>query len=254
MVIVNESFARRNFPNEDPVGRYLKMGAGQPPLGATNRWGQSEWSQVVGVVSDVKSLHPQPEAVPEIYVPYWQWPMQNPTLLLRATGDPAAWMAAIRREAKAMIPNLPPPEIQSMDELISGTLAQPRLQTGLLGLFGLLALLLAAVGLYGVVALSVSQRTRELGIRIALGAQPRHMLALVLSQGVRLVSLGIGVGLLAALALTRVMRSLLYGVAPTDTLTLAGVAGLLLAVALLACWIPARRAARVDPLVALRHE
>jgi len=254
VVIVNESFARRHFPDEDPVGRYLKMGASQPPLGATNVWGQSEWSQVVGVVSDVKSLHPQPEAVPEIYAPYWQWPMQNPTLLLRTTGDPATVAAAIRRETQALIPNLPPPKIQTMDALIHETVAQPRLQTGLLGLFGLLALVLTAVGLYGVVALSVSQRTRELGIRIALGAQKRAMLALVLGQGMRLVLTGIGAGLLASLALTRVMRTLLYEVTPTDPLTLTAVAVLLVLVALLACWLPARRAAGVDPMVALRNE
>lgn len=254
VVIVNESFARRNFPNEDPVGRYLKMGAGQPPLGATNRWGQSEWSQIVGVVSDVKSLHPQPETVPEIYAPYWQWPMQGPTVLLRATGDPAALAAAIRRETKAVVPNLPPPKIQTMDSLISETVAQPRLQAGLLGLFGLLALVLTAVGLYGVIALSVGQRTRELGIRIALGAQQCNVLALVLGQGMRLVLLGIGAGLLASLGLTRVMRNLLYGVTPTDPLTLAAVACLLVCVAVMACWVPARRAARVDPMVALRAE
>jgi len=254
VVIVNDSFARRNFPNEDPVGRYLKMGAGQPALGATNQWGQTEWSQIVGVVGDVKSLHPQPEAVPEIYAPYWQWPMQNPTLLLRATGDPAALVAAIRRETKAVVPNLPPPKIQTMDVLISETVAQPRLQTGLLGLFGMLALVLTAVGLYGVIALSVSQRTRELGIRIALGAQQSNVLALVLGQGMRLVLVGIGAGLLASLGLTRVMRNLLYGVTPNDPLTLAAVACLLIGVALLACWLPARRAARVDPMAALRSE
>jgi predicted permease len=254
VVLVNETLARRYFPNEDPVGQFFKMGGKTPPLGATNVWGQSEWSTIIGVVSDVKSLRPPPEAAPEVYQSYWQWPMQNPTLLLRTTGDPAALAAAIRRETKAVIPNLPPPIIRTMDDLLAETMGQPRLQTGLLSLFAALALGLVAVGLYGVIALSVGQRTRELGIRIALGAQQRNVLALVLGQGMRLVLFGIGAGLLASFGLTRVMRNLLYGVTPTDPLTLAAVACLLVAVAVMACWVPARRAARVDPMVALRAE
>jgi putative ABC transport system permease protein len=253
-VLITETLARRYFPNEDPIGQRLKMGVSQPPLSATNVWGLSEWSRIVGVVADIASLHPRPEVVPEVYQSYWQWPMQSPTLLLRTTIDPSALAEAIRRETKALLPNLPPPMIQTMDALLSDTVAQPRLQAGLLGLFGAVALMLTAVGIFGVVALWVAQRTRELGVRIALGAQRRNVLTLVLGQGIRLALIGMGVGLLASFALSRVMRSLLYGVAPTDPLTLAGAGIVLLAVALIACWIPARRATRIDPMEALRTE
>jgi len=254
VVLINETLARRYFPNEDPIGQLFKMGTSQPPLGATNVYGLPEWSEIVGVVSDIKSLHPHPEAVPEAYQPYWQWPMQNPTVLVRTTGDPATLAEAIRRETKAVIPNLPPPLIRTMDALLSETVAQPRLQTGLLSLFAGVALLLAAVGLYGVLAYSVTQRQREIGVRLALGAQKRNVLSLVISQGMKLALSGVAIGIVAALALTRVIRGLLYGVTPTDPVTFALVSLLLVAVALLACWLPARRAARVDPMEALRYE
>jgi len=253
-VLINETLARRYFPNEDPIGRRLRIGTEQPPLNATNVYGLPEWSEIVGIVSDVKSLHPHPEVVPEVYQSYWQYPMQSPTILVRTTGDPAALAESIRRETKAVIPTLPPPLIRTMDDLLSETVAQPRLQAGLLSLFAGVALLLAAVGLYGVLAYSVTQRQREIGVRLALGAQKRDLLALVLGQGMRLTLLGVGIGVAAALALTRIIRSLLYGVTPTDPATFTGVTLILLLVALLACWVPARRAAKVDPMEALRYE
>lgn len=254
VVLINETLARRYFPHEDPIGQRFKMGSSQPLLNATNVWGLPEWSEIVGVVRDVKSLHPRPEAVPEVYVPYWQWPMQNPTILVRTRGDPALLAEAIRRETKALIPNLPPPLIRTMDDLLSETVAQPRLQTGFLSLFAGMALLLAGVGLYGVLAYAVTQRRREIGIRMALGAQKNNVLWLVIAQGMKLALGGVAIGMVAALALTRIIRSLLYGVTPTDPVTFAAVSLLLVAVALLACWLPARRAARVDPMEALRYE
>jgi putative ABC transport system permease protein len=253
-VLINETMARRYFPNEDPIGQRLKMGSNQPALHATNVWGLPEWSEIVGVVSDIKSLHPQPETVPEVYQSYWQWPMQSPTLLIRATSHPALLAEAIRRETKAVIPNLPPPLIRTMDDLVFETVAQPRLQTGLLSLFAGIALALAAVGLYGVLAYLVTQRTREIGVRIALGAQKRNVLSLVIGQGMKLALAGVVVGVVVALALTRVLTSLLYGVKPTDPVTFVGVSILLVAIALIACWLPARRAAKVDPMEALRYE
>jgi predicted permease len=253
VVLVNESFVRRFFPNEEPLGQHVTMektGA----LDATNVYGQPIWSEIVGVVSDVKSLSTQPEAVPEIYRPYWQWPMQSPKLFVRTTGDTATLAAAIRRETKAVIPNLPAPRIRLLTERVGESMAQPRFQAGLLSLFGALALLLAACGIYGVLAYAVTQRQREIGVRMALGAQRRNVLSLVIGQGMKWVVTGAALGIAGALALTRVIRSLLYGVTPTDPLTFAGVSVLLVGVALLACYLPARRASRIDPMEALRYE
>ncbi|HXJ55475.1 MAG TPA: ABC transporter permease [Verrucomicrobiae bacterium] len=254
VVLINETMARRYFPNEDPIGQRFKMGSSRPALDATNAWGTPLWSEIVGIVSDIKSLHAHPEVVPEVYQPYWQWPMQNPTLLVRTTGDPRMLGEAIRRETKSVIPSLPPPFIRAMDDLVADTRAQPRLQTGLLTLFAALALGLAAVGLYGVLGYTVTQRRREIGVRMALGAQPRDVLRLVIGRGMRLALLGIGLGLFGAFALTRVLRGLLFEVQPNDPLTFAAVPVLLAAVTVLACWFPARRAAQIHPMEALRHE
>ncbi|MEW6157338.1 MAG: ABC transporter permease [Verrucomicrobiota bacterium] len=254
VALVNESFARRYFPNQNPIGKRLSFDHPPKPLDARDVHGIPVWAEIVGVVSDLKSLHPTPQAVPEVYRPHWQWPMQGPTILVRTSGDPAGMAAAILRETKAILPNLPPPVIRTMDHVLAESVAQPRLQSTLLSCFGLIALVLAAVGLYGVLAYAVTQRTHELGIRMALGAGRRNILALVLGQGVRLALLGIGLGLIGAITLTRVMRALLYEITPTDPLTFAGVTLLLIVVALLASWIPARRAMKVHPMEALRYE
>jgi putative ABC transport system permease protein len=251
-VLINETLARRYFPNQDPVGQRLKMGDKDAAPNATNVWGLSGWSEIVGVVSDVKSLHPQPQAVPEVYQSYWQYPMQSPTVLVRALEDAATLVPAIQRAVKAAIPALPPPVVRSMDNLISESVAQPRLQTGLLSSFALVALALAAIGLYGLLAFAVAQRQRELGIRLALGAQRRQVFSLVIGQGLRLALTGITLGTLAALALTRVVQSLVYDAQPANPLAFMAVALILIGVAMLASWLPARRATRVDPIVALR--
>jgi putative ABC transport system permease protein len=254
VALVNESFVRRFFPNQEPLGQHVTGVSTPGALDAKDVYGLPVWYEIVGVVGDVKSLTAQPEPVPEVYRSYWQWPMQNPELFVRATGDPATLIAAIRHEVKAVIPNLPQPNIHLLTDYVSESMAHPRFQATLLTLFGALALLLAACGIYGVLAYTVTQRHREIGVRMALGAQPRDVLSLVIGQGLKLVLLGAGLGLVLALALVGLIQSLLYGVKPTDPKTFAGASLLLVAVALLACWLPARRASRVDPMEALRHE
>jgi ABC-type antimicrobial peptide transport system permease subunit len=175
-------------------------------------------------------------------------------LCVRATGDADALVAAIRREARSLDPNLPVFNVKTFAEQINESVSTERLVALLSSFFGFFALLLAALGLYGVMAYAVTRRTRELGIRIALGAQRRDVLRLVLKQGMKLAGLGVTLGLIVALGLTRLTKSLLFGVSATDPLTFLGTGLLLVSVALLACWIPARRATRVDPLKVLRHD
>jgi putative ABC transport system permease protein len=254
VALVNETFVRRVFPNEDPIGKFVTMNDGTGPLDGKDQFGIALWAQVVGVVADVKTLTPEPLAVPEVYRPYWQWPMQSPSLAIRAVCAPEELANAIRREVKREIPQLPMPLIRTMDQLLSEVLVQPRFQTYLLGAFGVLALFLAAIGLYGVLAYSVRQRTHEIGIRMALGAQKRDTIWLVVRQGMKLAAAGVGIGLLGAFAVTRVMQTLLYEVRPTDPVTFAVVVLVLLLVAFLAAWFPARKGAEIDPMVALRYE
>jgi predicted permease len=254
VALVSESFASRFFTNKDPLGQHVSMVESPGPLGSRDQFGVPIWCEIVGVVGDVKSLGVPPESVPEVYRSYWQYPMQTPTLAIRASGSPSALVRAIRREARAVVPGIPEPSIQPMAERVSASIAQPRFEAEVLSLFGLLALFLAACGIYGVLAFSVSQRTQELGVRAALGADKTEIITLVLRRGLGLALGGIAIGVFAALALTRLLRNLLYEVGPTDTSTFAGVAFTVLAVAALACWLPARRAAAIDPAQALRHE
>ena len=176
------------------------------------------------------------------------------TVALRASGDPLNYVAAVRKEAQALDGNLAVANVQTMERLVSDSIAAPRFVMLLLGSFAGVALLLAGLGIYGVMAYSVAQRTREIGIRIALGSQSRDVLRLVVGQGMKLALVGVGIGLAASFGLTRLMSKLLFGVSPTDPLTFAAIVVLLLLTALLACWVPARRAASVDPLVSLRVE
>jgi putative ABC transport system permease protein len=256
VAILTETLARRCFPNENPIGKRIypgKLNPGQTPQ--PDRWTNvSLWTEVVGVVADVKSMSLDPKVEPNIYVPYWQWPMQTPTLLVRTAGNPANFAAMIYSEVKALNKNLPTPKVQTMNEQLSDVVAQPRFQTLLLALFGLVTLALVSAGIYGVVSYAAAQRTQEIGIRVALGAQARDVLKLIVSQGLKLAVVGVGIGLAAAFGLTRLMKNLLYGVSALDPLTFVAVASLLVGVALLACYLPARRATKVDPMVALKHE
>jgi len=242
VVMVSESLVRRIFPNQEPLGQYVTLERTLGPLGTTNVYGTPIWSEIIGVVSDIKSLSAQPEAVPTIYRPYWQWPMQSPTLYVRATGDPNSVVGALRREIKSVLPQLPTPRIRLMRERVGESMAQPRFQASLINLFGGVALFLAACGIYGVLAYSVNQRRIEICIRIALGAQRANVLRLIIGHGMRLTLLGVAVGIAAAFALSRVLSSLVYEMAPTDLTTFIAVSVVLSATALAACWLPARRA------------
>jgi putative ABC transport system permease protein len=243
-VIINQALQRRYWPDENPLGKRIKIG-GAP---------DSPWITIVGVAADVKESGLNADTEAGLYLPYVLAPHQAMTLVLRTGPEPLSLAAAAGAAIRQVDSEQAVSNISTLEQLLSETVAQPRFNTGLLALFALLALLLAAVGIYGVMAYAVSSRTQEIGLRMALGAQARDVLKLVVGQGMRLVAFGLALGLLAALGLTRWLKTLLFGVEATDPLTYAVIAALLAAVALLACYIPARRAMKVDPLVALRHE
>jgi predicted permease len=244
-IIVDEEFARRHWPNEDPVGKQVLWGQGpnEPPL------------TVVGVVGRVKLYSPnEPAGFVQGYFPFLQLPDSGMSFIVKTTLDPEQLVTAARQQVQAVDPNQPIYDFKTLMQLRAESVAPQRLNLLLLGLFAAVALALAVVGIYGVMSYAVEQRTHEIGLRMALGAQTRDVLKLVVGQAMKLALLGVALGLLGAVALTGLMKNLLFGVTATDPLTFAGVALLLALVALLACWIPARRAAKVDPLIALRCE
>ena len=241
-VIVNENLAQRFWPNQDPIGKRLERGDQEP------------WRTVVGVVRDTKEFTVDKEPPISIYHPHEQFPIGTMFLVVRSSSDASTLTSSIMKEIRSLDPELPAFEFTTMDQRLSDSLARRRFSTFLLGVFALVALLLAAIGIYGVMAYSVTQRTQEIGIRMALGAQPRKIMMMVVRHSLLLVVVGIVIGLSGAFALTRVMSSLLYGVSATDALTFAAPPLILGVIAVLASYFPARRAARVDPTVALRSE
>jgi putative ABC transport system permease protein len=241
VALINETMARQFWPGEDPVGRRLRVLF-------------SPWIEIVGVVGDVRHAALSRNPVAEMYLSHQQEPQTGMTLLVRTSGDPAAISPELRAAIRAMDANLPLPAVTAMQDVVRSSIGRPRFDALLLATFGAVALLLSAIGIYGVTSYAVTQRTREIGIRAALGATRGNVLGFVLGRTVRLTMLGIGAGLLSALALTRVLTRLLYGVRPTDAVTFTVVAGVLFAVTLVASYIPARRALSIDPLRALRTE
>jgi putative ABC transport system permease protein len=242
VVIVNQSLADRYWPNQDPIGKHL----------ANSR--DKIQREVVGVVADVKFSTLSAPNTEEMFLPIEQvgWPAA--TLVVRSQSDRAALVSAVRQQIAQLDPTLPVSGILSMDEVVSTSVAQPRLIMQFVGIFAGLALLLAAVGIYAVMAYSVTQRRQEMGIRMALGAQPRHILQLVVGHGMGLTLVGVALGIAASFGLTRLLASLLFGTGATDPLAFSVATVLLAATALLACYVPARRATRLDPMLALRYE
>ncbi|HKT68039.1 MAG TPA: ABC transporter permease, partial [Terriglobales bacterium] len=246
VTVINRAMANKYWPGENALGKQVALGSPKYPT-----------ATIVGIVADVKHLSLREQPGPEMYVSYTQkvYPsLLTMNVIVRSQVEPAALTGMIRRAMASVDPELPIAKVQTLTEVVNDSLAQPRFSLLLMAVFGGLALLLAAIGLYGVISYSVAQRTQEIGIRMALGASRRNVFAMVVGQGGRMAGLGIVLGVAAALGLTRMMASFLYGVKPTDVLTLAVVCLLLSAVALLACYLPARRATKVDPMVALRYE
>ena len=248
VVVLSRSAVRRFFPGEEPLGKSIRMGwrrgEGKPPAGG----------EVVGVVGDVKELGLAEEYPPEIYLPYAQLPVESMDVLLRTAVSPMTLATGAARVVHGLDPELPVARLRTLDEIVARSVSQPRFYMLLLGAFAATALFLAALGIFGVMSYAVVQRSREISIRVALGADPAHILGTVLGQALRLAVLGVGAGLAGAVALSRTIASLLFELSPTDPATLGAVAVLLASVALLASYLPARRATRVDPLVALRSE
>jgi predicted permease len=245
VAVVDEAFAQQYWPGDTPIGKRIRAGS----LRST-----SPWLNIIGVVGNVKSDSLESHEVPHIYLSDFQSPSYSSVIYARTASDPGTIGDAIRREVQSVDPDVPVYAVRTMEEVVARSMAERRFALEILGFFAVIALLLASVGIYGVMAYTFSQRTHEIGIRIALGAQRQHILRMALREGMVLVALGLGAGLFGALLLTQFLRSLLFAVKPTDPATFIAIAALLTAVALLACYIPAHRATRVDPLVALRED
>ncbi len=245
-MVINESMARSFWPGQDAIGKRIRWGG----------WNPQGWLTIAGVAADVKFSKLEAETPLTVYMPVFQIPRirRDAIFIARTTADPATLAAALRREIAAVDADLPVYDIRTMNQVIAGSVAQRRFTMSLLAIFAFAALSLAALGLYGVLSYVVTQRTREIGVRMALGGRRVDVLKLVVGQGMKMAMIGALAGLITSLGLTRVMKGLLFEVGANDPLTFAAVALLLSMVALVACSIPARRATKVDPMIALRCE
>jgi putative ABC transport system permease protein len=248
VIIITDAFARQYFPNEDPIGKRIK------PVIGTYEDEDNPMREVIGVVGDIRNRSLNTEPKPAYYVPQTQVPFSQLVAVVKTTGEPHSLVSAATKVVAAMDQDIPLFGVKSMPEYLSSSVAAPRFSTTLLAIFAAVALVLTIVGLYGVMSYSVAQRTNEIGIRLALGAQSRDVLLMIVKQGGMLILLGLAIGLVGAFALTRLIASLLFGVTAKDPITFGAVAVLLAIVALLACYIPALRATKVDPMDALRCE
>jgi putative ABC transport system permease protein len=245
-LLISQETARRFFPGEDPIGKRLTFG-----------WTQGDErlaGEIVGIVGDVRQRSLSADVTPHVYAAFDQWPLDEITVVMRTRGDPAVPLRAAQATVSRLDRDLPVYDAFTLEALVDRSLGQPRFYVTLLTVFAALALVLAVVGIYGIIAYTVQQRTREIGIRIALGASTGRVVGMVVRRGLALAAAGVLLGSIGAYVLSRVLRSLLYGVGERDPLTFIGVAVLLGVVAVVASWIPARRAAQVDPLLAMRAD
>jgi putative ABC transport system permease protein len=243
VAVINEAFAQASWPDQNPIGKRFKSTAEGSP-----------WITVAGMIANARTESLAEASVPQIYLDLYQTGGKHLAILLRGHLESASIPGEVRKQVQSVDPTLPVFGAQTLHETVSASVSERRFSMEIVALFAVTALLLAGLGIYGVISYLVSERTHEIGIRLALGAEKTSILRMVVRQGIGLAIAGTAVGLVGAVIVSRLMAGLLYGVRPTDPLTFAGVAAVLIAVALLACYLPARRVLRVDPLVALRHE
>jgi putative ABC transport system permease protein len=243
VAVINETMGARYWPGEDPIGKRFSSDSPDGP-----------WTTVVGVVADVHHDGLDRPVRPEMWLPVEQVPDPGLTLVLRTAEDPLDLVPVVRAEVRTLDPDLPLGSLSTLDRLVANSVAVPRLFLAFFGFFAMVAMLLAAVGIYGVTAYTVGQRTQEIGVRIALGADARGVVSMIVGQAMRVAGAGIAIGVVAALALSRALRTMLFELSPTDPATFLAIVLLLAAVSLVACWLPARRAAGVRPVEALRRE
>ena len=244
VIIISDLFARKYFPNENPIGKQIDVEMFDNP----------HPTEIIGIVGDVRYDSLTDQAEPTVYYPIPELTYEFITLAIRTSGNPASITSSVRAVLREMDADQPMSDVRTMEQVMGETLSRARFNTFLLGLFAAMAMLLAAVGIFGVMNYSVTLRTREIGIKVALGARPSQVLLFVMRQGLTLTLIGIGLGVTGSLALTRVMSGLLFGVKATDPMTFVGIVVLVTFISAIACYLPARRAMKVDPLVALRYE